>query len=471
MSINYLGKGTFTSGTGDITPPFPSVYTKLDFLLLVCSSANQEISAPSGWSTIASAGAGTPGEPGGIGAYAFYRVATSDSETAPTIADSGDHQTAIIFAFRGVDTINPINVSATAADTAVSTSVSFPSVTTTKDRCTIVHISGIDDDQADTSNISAAANSNLYARGSTGTIVALHNESISTGYGGGLWAGFSYKLSAGSTGNTTATADSTNNRAYITIALNESENIVAVNRTSGDGLSEEDIVSNASTSAFTLTPSAINMVDDLLILLVSTANQSITTPSDWIEFGSSPLGIGTAGAAGAVRISAFYKIAESGDLSSGVTVPDSGNYQSAMLFGISGYDIDNIVNFETNSSDNSATNTITFPSVTTTADNCLIIFAFAGDTDISLTTASLGISVSSTNVIGSTQTFGGRYTALGNGGGIAARIGLKSEAGTTEIIASSSYSEVRTYITIAINPIPLEVVTNIANALFFGMNF
>ena len=54
---------------------------------------------------------------------------------------------------------------------------------------------------------------------------------------------------------------------------------------------------------------------DLLILSVATSNQAVTTPSGWTQVTTSPVGQGTAAAAGATRITAYYRSWSSSDSS------------------------------------------------------------------------------------------------------------------------------------------------------------
>ena len=60
---------------------------------------------------------------------------------------------------------------------------------------------------------------------------------------------------------------------------------------------------------------------DLLLLLVHSCNQSITTPSGWTELANSPQGTGSAGAAGGVRLGVFTKTAGSSESLAAMTQP------------------------------------------------------------------------------------------------------------------------------------------------------
>jgi len=83
----------------------------------------------------------------------FYKTVAA-SESSVSIADSGNHQTAIILEFSGVDTAAPI--AATAGQTnATNATVTFPTVTSTHANQMIVLCMANDRDLASTTNLSA----------------------------------------------------------------------------------------------------------------------------------------------------------------------------------------------------------------------------------------------------------------------------------------------------------------------------
>lgn len=219
MAINYIAKGTFTSGTGALSVPMPSGYAAGDILLIMIESANQTISTPTStsgiWTQVTNSPqyTGTAATAGGVRLAVYWKVAVT-SESSVTVADSGDYTTAIVSCFRGVDTTNPIHITSGSVDSTATSSLSCPAVTTTKDYCMIVNAIGLDKDLADTDTIQSGANSNLYNFGE------LHDQTVASGVGGGVAFFSGVKLTAGSSGNTTATGDTSTTHAYITLALN-----------------------------------------------------------------------------------------------------------------------------------------------------------------------------------------------------------------------------------------------------------
>lgn len=214
MACFYVGKGTFAGGNSALTVDVPAAYLQNDLLLILAESENQTIATPSGWSHVTNSpqSTGTAAAAGAVQLAVFYKIAGA-SESSVTVGDSGDHTTAIMLAFRGVDTSTPFNITAGGVDASTTSSLSCPSVTTTVDNCLIVNCIGLDKDLADTDTLSSVANSNLsYA-------YEMHDQTIATGDGGGVAALIGRKISAGSTGNTTATGDTSTTHAYLTIAL------------------------------------------------------------------------------------------------------------------------------------------------------------------------------------------------------------------------------------------------------------
>ncbi len=96
--------GTAFSSTAAPTATLPTGWQQNDILVLVLQSSQQNIATPAGYTRL--------GPQNGIGAAAaagstrlgiFWKRATS-SESAPTIADSGDHTYGVMFAVRGCRT-------------------------------------------------------------------------------------------------------------------------------------------------------------------------------------------------------------------------------------------------------------------------------------------------------------------------------------------------------------------------------
>lgn len=123
---------------------------------------------------------------------------------------------------------------------------------------------------------------------------------------------------------------------------------------------------------------------DLLLLLCESANETVATPSGWTQISGSPQSAGTPGAAGGVRLTVFYKIAAVGE--SSVSVADSGNHTCGVMAACRGFNTDSPFNAIGAQVVNASSQTYDFPSVTTTASDCLMLYAIATDYDANSTT-------------------------------------------------------------------------------------
>lgn len=216
MAITYVNKSAFASGTAGLTVGAVANVVADDLILLFVESANQAITTPSGFTQVTSSpvSTGTAAAAGGVRLTVFYQWATG-ADTTTTVADSGDHTTAIKLAYRGVDLTTPFDATPTTAiKTPASTSSSFPGITTATANACIVHASALDLDSASTATTGTPTNANL-----TG-LTERHDQTVTAGAGGGLVIIEGFKATAGATGNTTATVTSTI-QVYLTMALRE----------------------------------------------------------------------------------------------------------------------------------------------------------------------------------------------------------------------------------------------------------
>lgn len=93
--------GSAFGSTGVPTATLPGTYQENDILVLVLQSSSQSIATPTGYTPLGPQnGIGNAAAAGSTRMAAFWKRATS-SESAPTIADSGDHTYGVMFAVRG----------------------------------------------------------------------------------------------------------------------------------------------------------------------------------------------------------------------------------------------------------------------------------------------------------------------------------------------------------------------------------
>jgi hypothetical protein len=183
----------------------------------------------------------------------------------------------------------------------------------------------------------------------------------------------------------------------------------------------------SSVSATTATFGTGATAGDLGILIVETANQAITTPTGWTLLrGGAGTGTGTAGAAAATMLSIYYKAnITSGDISSGISISDSGDHQNAILLTYANYEPNGHygvaqpcsasgVNIGTPATTSVSTNGVAATNSVQTTDILLAVIVTDRD--------SATVSTNSANVwnsIGGTDSFIANFSsATGAGGGI-----------------------------------------------------
>lgn len=279
MAISYVGKSTFASGTAGLTVAAVSGVVANDLILLFVESANQAITTPTGYTIVTGAqvSAGTAAAAGGMRLNVFYRFATGADGTV-TVADTGDHTTAIKLVFRGVNLTTPFDATpVTGTKTTASTTATFPGITTATTNAWVVLASALDLDAASTATTGAPTNGNL-----TG-LTERHDQTVTSGFGGGIVLITGTKAVAGATGNTTATVTNTQ-QVYVTLALRQQPVALAAN-VSGSATASAVLTNVPADVAFiesltgvnTFTP--VNAADGDLLIAMAFHDGSTTPPT------------------------------------------------------------------------------------------------------------------------------------------------------------------------------------------------
>ena len=186
-------------------------FTAGDFLLIVTESlSTQDVGAITGYTQMT----GSPADDGsgaGPRLQVYYRIAQA-GDTAPTIADSGNHTSAQIFSFSGVDTSTPLSGTPFSTQVSGSTSVSQGGVTTVDADCLAVYVLGhaIDSTSAQLSGQADASLTSVTERG---------DFSTNANQGGGFAVTTGVKAVAGDTGTMTGTLAASSKQCYITFAI------------------------------------------------------------------------------------------------------------------------------------------------------------------------------------------------------------------------------------------------------------
>lgn len=179
-------------------------------------------------------------------------------------------------------------------------------------------------------------------------------------------------------------------------------------------------------------------LDDIMLLYVETANQTVSTPSGWnIVSPDSPQGTGTGGDAAATRLSVFWRRATATE--SAPTITDPGDHVIARIHAFR-HCINSGNPWDVTSGDvaAAATTAVSVPGDTTTVPNCLIVLIVSNGTD-SLTPQTSGF----TNAdLANLAELVDDQTDVGNGGGFAVAIGEKANqsayGATTATLANAS---------------------------------
>lgn len=217
MSLpTWVSNGTWTQGTGNLAVDYPAGLVANDLLLLFVQSNNEAVTTPTGWTEIGTqTGQGAALTAGSTRLAVYYKVAAGTETGTFTVTDTGDHTFGITSAYRGVNVSAPINaVASTAA--AASASLSWPSVTTTRNDCLLVFARGGADDAAAADRITAWANATL------GAPTERYDSCAALSFGGSIGWAERGRSTAGASGTTTATNAASWAAEYRTFALNPS---------------------------------------------------------------------------------------------------------------------------------------------------------------------------------------------------------------------------------------------------------
>lgn len=195
---------------------------------------------------------------------------------------------------------------------------------------------------------------------------------------------------------------------------------------------------NNSGFVTSITTATVNLpggtqVGDLLLMFVETtsSNAAPATPTGWTSVGT-PANTGTTAGSPATqtRCSAFYRYAQSGDTS--WTLADPGDHICVIILAF--YNVNQTTPIDTSATNTSGTagqvsGTVTFPSVTTSVDDCLIVYGGADGWDaVAAQFTGSNFTPAATLVSAGTKT--GNNTNNGNGGGLGTAIGAMGSAGS-----------------------------------------
>lgn len=190
-----------------------------------------------------------------------------------------------------------------------------------------------------------------------------------------------------------------------------------------------------------------HVINDILIMLVQSANETISTPTNatsgtWAEV-VAQTGSGTAATAGSVRLGVFW-MRDPGTTIGTVTVADTGNHTVARIVGYRGcvstgnpWNQAAAMAAVATSTVNGHANSVVTPDITTTVGNCLILMCFADSIDNADTAHVVFDTLGSGNLALPTITERiDNGIATGTGGGIGLAEGGKAVAGSIVVSAN-----------------------------------
>lgn len=212
------------------------------------------------------------------------------------------------------------------------------------------------------------------------------------------------------------------------------------------------LTTNIGTSAINLDWPSGQQTNDLGLIFVETSNETVSQPGGWTEITGSPQGAGVAGVdATATRITGFWRVATSSS-EAFVTIADSGDHQQATLMLVRGGDPTTPIHVSTGSVIGVAQTSVNGPAISTTTNNCLIVFAATEGVDNS----SPRFNPWFPNAVMSNFTgVLNQATSFNDGGGMSVAVGGLASAGsssaaTTTLLTASFLA----YLTVAILPGP-----------------
>lgn len=197
VTPSVISVGAEFSSTGAPTATLPGTHALNDILVLVLQSSNDTLATPAGYTQIGpqnGIGASTTADSTRLG---IFWKRDGGSESAPTIADSGDHTYGFMFAVRGCPTIGaPFHFMSNNWKFATSTAAIATGGETNVDNCLITNLfaTGIDNAGAQASNI---VNTDLTS------VTEEFDDGTTDGTGGGLVLVSGVKAVAGPFGQTT----------------------------------------------------------------------------------------------------------------------------------------------------------------------------------------------------------------------------------------------------------------------------
>ena len=224
----FQAAGVKADGTGAVSPSWPT-HQSGDIALLIVETAGGEpatLSSAQGFASVSGSPQGDNVDINGTVLTVWWKRATTSSEPAPTVADSGNHTYAKIITFRGaVATGNPWDVTAGNATAGTgSASFSIPGGVTTTANTLVVAITT----NSDAQSASGWTNADL------STLTERVDEYSGLGNNGAISVATGIKVTAGTFAATTGSLSGSSRQARMAIALKAADNAPAWRKPLGE---------------------------------------------------------------------------------------------------------------------------------------------------------------------------------------------------------------------------------------------
>ncbi len=213
-AATFQAVGAQVKGTTEVNPVWPAhIVNDIGIMVVETGGEGTAITA-SGWTHIAGSPVTDVATIAGSKLNILWKRAASNAEATVATNDSGNHQIARIYTFRGViETGNPWDVVATGIKTTASLTATAPSVTTTVANTLVLLIVGRPDDTNSVTHFQAFTNASL------GTITERGEAGSNVGHGGGFILTTGTKAATGAIGTSVSTKAVSTTDTYMTIAL------------------------------------------------------------------------------------------------------------------------------------------------------------------------------------------------------------------------------------------------------------
>jgi epidermal growth factor receptor substrate 15 len=189
---------------------------------------------------------------------------------------------------------------------------------------------------------------------------------------------------------------------------------------------------------------------DLLIIVAECPNRVFNTPAGFTESASSPQSTGTAGTAGGVRLGVWYKISDGTETTVTLSLASSTDHHNGIGIVLRGVDTTTPIHVSAGSVIATATTAISFPAVTTTINDCLIVNCLANDRDLASTSNLSSVANAS---LSSVTLRHDQTVSTDSGGGVAIITGGLATAGSSgSTTATNAASNVYAMVTLAVTP-------------------